>query len=51
MFEFMQMGDYTFYVWASVGCVVTVLSLMAWRGHVAFNRVRQKIAWSQHDEP
>lgn len=48
MFDFMQMGNYTFYVWASVGSVIFVLSLMAFRAHADFKKLRQKISWSQH---
>jgi len=47
MFEFMQMGDYTFYVWASVCSVIAVMSVMSWRAHAQFKRVRKAIAWSR----
>lgn len=51
MFEFLKMGEYTFYVWTSVGAVLAVFALFTWRTQMAFNKVRDIIIWSRHVEP
>lgn len=50
MFDWLSMGDYTFYVWTSVGIVSIMLGVKAWRAHTHFISLKAKLAWSKHAE-
>lgn len=48
MTELFAMGDYTAFVWSSVGIVCGVLGLIAWRAHSQFKQTKHSIKWEKH---